>query len=172
MTTNKYPNADTSPERLAEIETNHRTPGGEMAFSPKSYEIRDLLAMLQERSQLQCLSCFELKGNIYCKECVQKAMSLSDDWAKELIELRQQLHDQRWRRVDEEIPYNELIELVVRSKCRLPLGEEFHEFDEIFLGKRRKDDLFHGPQGMTIDLIKAIWWRPIPPLPPETKEDM
>lgn len=63
---NKYPNADTSSERLAEIEKFHlaEVPGNEYSFKEviaKSSFVRDLLAMLQERGPPDAELTLELK---------------------------------------------------------------------------------------------------------------
>ncbi|HMD81347.1 MAG TPA: hypothetical protein VKE92_08580, partial [Anaerolineales bacterium] len=93
MTTNKYPNADTSPERLAEIKGHLAN----CAFAePDAHEsIRDLLAMLQERQSTinydrQILHATEDR---LCDVRQQLTEAVAHKTA-----LVQQLHDQRWRR--------------------------------------------------------------------------
>lgn len=85
---NKYPNADTSPERLAEIEKFYlflkEKPN---PFAAQNCMARDLLAMLQER-----------------QETDRAMIDVQNEHRLKIKSLEQQLHDQRWRRLSEEEP--------------------------------------------------------------------
>ncbi len=78
---NKYPNADTSPERLAEIVEIYEDGGASAIYEFEGrFFVRDLLAMLAERNEHTT----RLK--------------------KTVKEQGKQLHDQRWRRLSDEEP--------------------------------------------------------------------
>jgi len=88
-TNSKYPNADTSPERLTELQTAYAkavTLCSDEEIFLQGDIVRDLLAMLEEHTQAQ---------NVSVINSAEGIQALQD----ELMELRQQLHDQRWRRL-------------------------------------------------------------------------
>ena len=105
--TQKYPNADTSPERLAEIERNFDHANIEEWPGNTSDYVRDLLAMLQELHELK--PWWETTGEKF----------------DELEKLKQQLHDQRWRDMAQEWPQeNQRIQFAYRFEDREEGGEE------------------------------------------------
>lgn len=146
----KYPGADTSPERLAEIaDIFHKIEPRmrDVMNNPDSIfpAMRDLLAMLQERAWLDTheLCHCQLSGEVHLNE-KGKSCEICDDgrkvtpinihnalakYANQANELRQQLHDQRWR-------------------------DNYSE---------------DWPEGQDADTVQwskdGRWWRPIPPLP-------
>jgi len=123
----KYPNADTSPERLETIRESYETtglqPGGFIRNFSGSF-VRDLLAMLQLRDEV------------------------GEEVMRERNAFEQQLHDQRWRRSDEELP---------KAGRAVQVGNKWAENHD--------------------NIVSIIWqvgdqhnweyWRPIPPLPTE-----
>lgn len=124
MTTeNKYPNADTSSERLAEItETwaeHQKKPSHVWEFDGADIT-RDLLAMLQERA-------------VWAK-----------DYEDGIKDLRQELHELRWRKLSEEAP---------PKSVNLWDVDDYPDSAKFIIS--REDD--NGVE----------WWRPIPPLPKE-----
>lgn len=125
---NKYPNADTSPERLAEIEQKFKLPPHQSPDLPWVM-IRDLLAMLQERGPSDA-------------ELVDQIQAMHED----LNALRQQLHDQRWRRLSDEEPA--LAEVI-----------------NIKINDRDPEELAYQTIVFGVDDVEFDWWRPITPLP-------
>lgn len=92
MTANKYPNADTSPERLAYLEDYYfyDGPSGRLPlneFDQTHLVVRDLVAMLQERGST-----------------LQAALDALTLARSERNSAEAKLHDQRWRRFGEQMP--------------------------------------------------------------------
>lgn len=91
MSTTKYPNADTSPERLAFLQEVYAKRNGGIWSLQVEQAIGDLLAMLQERDLRISASEEAAIELLTCKDVQIKL-------------LHDQLHDQRWRRFSEEMP--------------------------------------------------------------------
>lgn len=164
MTTSysKYPNADTSPERLAEIKGHLEN----YAFAePDAHEsIRDLLAMLQEcdianadsaNARMQLESELRIVKSNY--ESAMRSVAAALDLKNKYYE---QLHDQRWRRFS------------ANAQPEINQPVEFIGADpEVVIPVRRFPDgsyVISGSDGL--DCIRPHgddWWRPIPPLPTE-----
>lgn len=175
----KYPNADTSPERLAYIEDCFVTYPNAVAWDEERvtkqtipFMFRDLLAMLQERADykqeytkcVEAASVFQSGGELsYLMEFLGQSTTLDGPRfaAAEIARLKQQLHDQRWRRFPQETPViGQPVQIAFMHNDVMVsyTGYLFSVYEEQFEWRLCSD----GRACATPD-----WWRPIPPLPKE-----
>ena len=88
MIKEKYPNVDTSPERLAKITVNVVENASTFTIPHRAWEIvRDLLAMLEEHA-----------------EEIERLGKIKEQAKLDYFACEEQLHDQRWRCFLDETP--------------------------------------------------------------------
>jgi len=179
-TKEKYPNANTSAERLAEIEDwmlNGRGHSGR-AFDqdlPGSItgKIRDLLAMLHKRSQIpkgdeefwqiihSALGAFmkDREADEVIRDILFPVFGASITLAHDAATYKAQLHEQRWRKCtfNDEVPLN----VDIQFGWSDPFGP-----DIVFSGKYSLADGWYSLPD-NISRPQPEFWRPIPPLPKE-----